>query len=123
MDKIDEMSWQTSLEKEFSKPYFLELKKKIVADKRAGKIVLPFPCDTMVYRAFNCTPVYRVKVVILGQDPYPSIKNAMGLAFSVPGLEVAPPTLRNIFNELKHDYGIHTNSMTYHTGPIKVCSY
>jgi uracil-DNA glycosylase len=107
MDKIDEISWQTSLEKEFSKPYFLELKKKIVADKRAGNIILPFPVDSMVYRAFNCTPLYRTKVVILGQDPYPNIKDAIGMAFSVPGLRPAPPTLRNMFKELKHDTGIN----------------
>lgn len=99
------MSWDTMLSDEFNKPYFISLKNKIQADKDSGKIVVPFPND-LIYRAFELTPLWAVKVVILGQDPYPNIKDAMGLAFSVRATREAPKSLKNIFKELKSDLGI-----------------
>lgn len=102
---LNEPEWLTMLVKEFSKDYFRELETKIEADRKNGKIVLPFP-SSLVYRAFELTPLSRIKVVILGQDPYPNLQNAMGLAFSVPGHKEAPPMLRNMFKELKSDAGI-----------------
>lgn len=102
---LNEPEWLTMLSKEFHKDYFKELQRKIEADQKEGSIVLPFP-NSLIYRAFELTPLSRVKVVILGQDPYPNLQSAMGLAFSVPGHKEAPPTLKNIFKELKSDTGI-----------------
>lgn len=106
LNKINDLSWQHTLNEEFTKPYFIELQKRIEADKRAGKMVLPFPVSSMVYRALEFTPLWKVKVVILGQDPYPSIQDACGMAFSVPGYRDTPKSLKNMFKELKSDLGI-----------------
>lgn len=115
VNKINDISWQSSLEKEFDKPYFTNLLAKIEADKKNGKIILPFPSDSLVYRAFELTPLWKVKVVMLGQDPYPDLKKAMGLAFSVPATRDAPRSLNNIFKELKSDLGIENkfNDLSY----------
>jgi len=115
MNKIEESSWQVMLSKEFTKPYFIELINKIDTDKKDGKIVLPLPVNSLVYRALEITPIWKVKVVILGQDPYPNYKDAMGLAFSVPSYRDAPKSLRNMFKELKSDLGIDNkfNDLSY----------
>jgi len=110
MNEIYEPSWYFALRDEFNKPYFIELKEKIEADKKKGKIILPFPSDQLVYRALELTPLQSVKVVVLGQDPYPNMKHAMGLAFSVPPSQEPPKSLKNMFKELKSDLGIENKT-------------
>jgi uracil-DNA glycosylase len=75
----------------------------VSAERCAGKSVLPV--DRLVFAAFACTPLERVKAVILGQDPYYQPGQAMGLSFSVPPGVRLPPTLRNIFKEMAADIG------------------
>ena len=80
--------------------YFLDLTDKVKSDYK-NKTVFPHP--TKIFRAFNITPVDCVKVVILGQDPYHGRGQAHGLAFSVPKGTKIPPSLTNIYKELKDD--------------------
>lgn len=110
MIAVHEPSWQEKLSNEFNKPYFIELLKKIDKDISEGKLILPMPVKLMTYKALEMTPLYNVKVVILGQDPYPNIKNAMGMAFSSPGYLDIPPSLKNMFKELKNDLKIDNKS-------------
>lgn len=96
-------SWAEALSAEFGKPYFAELM-RFVASERAEYEVLPPEPD--VYNAFKYTPLGEVRVVILGQDPYPTPGHAHGLCFSVrPGVAL-PGSLRNIYKELNSDLGI-----------------
>jgi uracil-DNA glycosylase len=96
-----EESWKTVLQEEFDKPYFRELKEFIKAEKSGGRII--YPAGSNIFAAFDHTPFDKVKVVILGQDPYHGPGQANGLCFSVsPGVRV-PPSLQNIFKELKDD--------------------
>lgn len=97
---------------EFRKDYFKALVSGIENDKRDGKLVLPFPSGN-TYRALELCPLDRVKVVILGQDPYPRMKDATGLAFSVTNTSDIPKSLANIFKELKSDLGIDNLSKAY----------
>jgi len=101
--QIDE-SWKTVLEEEFQKPYFPLIKQFIVEQKAKGKKV--YPPGPLIFNAFNLTPFDKVKVVILGQDPYHGAGQAHGLSFSVPMGIKPPPSLVNIFKELKSDLGI-----------------
>lgn len=96
-------SWYKALESEFSAPYFAELKQRLLAEKEAGHTLYPKGVD--IFRAFNLTPFEQVKVVILGQDPYHGPGQAHGLCFSVPQGVKAPPSLVNIFKEIKADIG------------------
>lgn len=102
-----ESSWKDLLKNEFEKAYFLNIRQKYY-DAIKTSIVLPPP--KLLFNAFNLVPFWRVKVVILGQDPYHNIENgvpqAMGLSFSVPNGVKIPPSLRNIFKELKQDLGV-----------------
>lgn len=91
------------MESEFSAPYFAELKQRLLAEKEAGHTLYPKGAD--IFRAFNLTPFEQVKVVILGQDPYHGPGQAHGLCFSVPQGVKAPPSLVNIFKEIKADIG------------------
>jgi len=96
-----EASWLTALEKEFQEPYFAGIKQFLVDEKKAGKII--YPPGSLIFNAFNKVPFDKVKVVILGQDPYKNQGEAMGLSFSVPkGIRV-PPSLKNIYKELAMD--------------------
>jgi uracil-DNA glycosylase len=96
-------SWLTALEPETHKPYWNELQ-KFVAEERATKTIFPPAGD--VYNAFRYTPLEKVKVFLLGQDPYPGAGQAHGLSFSVrPGISL-PASLRNIYKELESDLGI-----------------
>lgn len=96
-------SWRQALEPEFEKPYWLELQ-RFLAEERAAHSVLPQEQDT--FNAFRFTPLESVKVVILGQDPYPTPGVAHGLCFSVrPGVAI-PASLRNMYRELHADLGI-----------------
>jgi uracil-DNA glycosylase len=95
--KIEE-SWKTVLADEFQKPYFLAIKDFLVQEKKAGKTI--YPPGPLIFKAFDTTPFDKVKVVILGQDPYHGVNQAMGLSFSVPQNEKIPASLRNIYKEL-----------------------
>jgi uracil-DNA glycosylase len=94
-------SWLSHLESEFGLEYMLKLRGFLLAEKQAGKVI--YPASERIFNAFNATPLDKVKVVILGQDPYHGPGQAHGLCFSVqPGVP-APPSLQNIFKELKRD--------------------
>ncbi len=97
--KIDS-SWKDILLEEFNKPYFHELKNFLIAEKSSKTV---FPPGNLIFNAFNITPFNNVKVVILGQDPYHGYDQAMGLCFSVPLGIKTPPSLVNIFKEIKSD--------------------
>ena len=99
--KIDP-SWKEVLSEEFGKPYMVELKKFLLAEKQRYTI---FPPGNKIFNAYNTTPFDAVKVVILGQDPYHGINQAHGLAFSVLDGVPFPPSLQNIFKELVDDIG------------------
>ena len=106
MKKIDiEESWYTSLKDEFKKEYFKSLRLEIRSLYKT-KEIYPHPSD--VFNAFNLTPFNKVKVVIIGQDPYHGPKQAHGLCFSVNENIKVPPSLKNIFKELKDDMNIET---------------
>jgi uracil-DNA glycosylase len=93
-------SWQTALAPEFDKPYWADLKRFVDAERAEHTV---FPPDTDVLNALRLTPYEKVRVFILGQDPYHDDNQAHGLAFSVrPGIK-PPPSLANIFKELKTD--------------------
>lgn len=92
------------MEAEFEKPYFSELADFLHKEKDSGRIVYPAGKD--IFKAFELTPVGKVKAVILGQDPYHRPGQAMGLSFSVPDGVPAPPSLKNIFKEIESDLGI-----------------
>jgi uracil-DNA glycosylase len=99
-----EKSWKSAMMPEFQKPYFTRLKQFLVTEQKQGKVV--FPPGPLIFNAFNRTPFDRVKVVIMGQDPYHGTGQANGLCFSVnPGIRI-PPSLVNIFKELQQDLGI-----------------
>lgn len=99
-----ESSRKQLLAEEFQKPYFAEIKKFLKAEFEAGYTV--YPQGKEIFNAFNLTPFDMVKVVILGQDPYHGAGEAHGLSFSVPeGIKI-PPSLRNIFKELKADLNL-----------------
>ena len=99
-----EPSWQLALADEFQRPYMEELRAFLLAQKRAGKRI--FPKGSEFFSAFRHTPLHRVKVVILGQDPYHGEGQAHGLCFSVqPGVAV-PPSLQNIYKELHAELGL-----------------
>ena len=104
MDVAIEQSWKDALAPEFEKPYFASLVRFLHAEKAAGKVI--YPPGSLIFRAFDLTPVDQVKVVILGQDPYHNPGEAMGLSFSVPDGVRTPPSLRNIFQEIEADMGI-----------------
>lgn len=99
--KIHE-SWKRHLAEEFEKPYFKELV-DFVKNEYASKKVYPPPAD--IFRAFEWCPFEKVKVVILGQDPYHGPRQANGLCFSVHHGVQNPPSLQNIFKELQGDLG------------------
>ena len=99
-----EPGWKAQLEGEFEQPYFTNLLQFLRKERAAGKIIYPHP--SLVFNAFNLTPFDRLKVVIIGQDPYHGPGQAHGLAFSVQEGIMLPPSLKNIFRELKSDLGI-----------------
>ena len=99
-----EQSWKNALADEFGKPYFESLVRFLHKEKTEGKRI--FPPGSQIFRAFDLTPVDKVKVVILGQDPYHGPGQAQGLSFSVPEGVPAPPSLKNIFKEIETDMGV-----------------
>ncbi len=96
-------SWKEQLIEEFNQPYFEALKNFLVAEKNSHVV---YPPGNKIFAAFDRTPFDRVKVVILGQDPYHGKGQAHGLCFSVPPGIASPPSLVNIFKELHNDLGI-----------------
>ena len=97
-------SWKVPLRDEFAQPYMAELRTFLLAEKAAGKHI--FPKGSQWFRALDLTPLDSVRVVILGQDPYHGPGQAHGLCFSVsPGVRT-PPSLQNIYKELRDDHGI-----------------
>jgi uracil-DNA glycosylase len=97
-------SWLEPLRGEFAQPYMAELKRFLLAERASGKRV--FPPAANWFRALDLTPLDRVRVVILGQDPYHGEGQAHGLCFSVPPGVRPPPSLANIFKELRSDLGL-----------------
>lgn len=98
-----ENSWKKVLQTEFDKPYFEELVNRVKAEYKTKTI---FPKGSLIFNAFNLCPFDKVKVVILGQDPYHGIGQAHGLAFSVPEGIALPPSLQNIYKEIESDLNI-----------------
>ncbi len=96
--------WKAVLKKEFSKPYFLQVAAFLKTEKATGAQV--YPSGNLIFNAFNATPFNKVKVVILGQDPYHGAGQAHGLCFSVMDGTALPPSLQNIYKELFSDLGI-----------------
>ena len=104
MDVQIEASWKQILREEFDKAYFQQIATFLKAEKAAGRII--YPPGQLIFNAFNKTPFSKVKVVLLGQDPYHNKGQAHGLSFSVPIGITKPPSLINIFKELESDLGI-----------------
>ena len=104
MDVTIEESWKTVLREEFDKIYFQQIVTLLKAEKSAGRII--YPPGQLIFNAFNKTPFSKVKVVLLGQDPYHNKGQAHGLSFSVPNGIPKPPSLMNICKELESDLGI-----------------
>jgi len=105
-------SWLNILEPEFEKPYMQQLKQFLIAEKRAGKQILPK--SSLWFNALNSTPFEQVKVVILGQDPYPTPGHAHGLSFSVlPDVQPLPKSLQNMNKELQTDLNIDNQHCGY----------
>lgn len=102
-------SWQAVIGQEFDKPYMQSLRDFLKQEKAAGKVI--YPRSALIFNAFHQTPFEQVRVVIIGQDPYHGQDNnqpqAHGLSFSVPEGVKPPPSLVNIFKEIKSDLGIN----------------
>ncbi|HBT57088.1 uracil-DNA glycosylase [Halopseudomonas aestusnigri] len=96
--------WLDALQGEFAQPYMQQLRDFLQAEKAAGKAI--FPPGALIFNALNSTPLDKVRVVIIGQDPYHGPGQAHGLSFSVPPGVRTPPSLRNIFKEINRDLGL-----------------
>ena len=108
MDVKIEKSWKNLLEAEAKKPYFKQLMDFVKAEYKEQSV---FPIEANLFRAFNVCPFDKVKVVILGQDPYHTKGMADGLCFSVPSnVSKLPPSLKNILKELEGDLGVQQQS-------------
>lgn len=103
MVKIEE-SWRKVLHDEFDKNYFAQIKQFILNERGKGKTI--FPPGSQIFAAFDYTPFDKVKVVIIGQDPYHGDGQAHGLCFSVQRSVSIPPSLQNIYKEIKDDLGL-----------------
>lgn len=104
MDVKIEAGWKEVLKTEFTKPYFEQIVHFIKTEKAQRKTI--YPPGPLIFNAFDKTPFDKVKVVILGQDPYHGYGQAHGLCFSVPAGIDLPPSLVNIYKELKSDIGL-----------------
>ncbi len=102
MDVKIEPLWKAILQREFEKPYFLELTEKVRAEYAQYTC---YPPGKLIFNAFNLCPFDKVKVVIIGQDPYHGQGQAMGLSFSVPENIMIPRSLVNIYKEISDDIG------------------
>ena len=102
IEQIKDKGWYSRLKTEFNKPYFKNLEAIIQKERDIHTI---YPASKDVFNALNLTPFNQVKVVIIGQDPYHGKHQAHGLSFSVNFRVKTPPSLMNIFKELKTDMG------------------
>ncbi|GAB5538142.1 MAG: uracil-DNA glycosylase [Salibacteraceae bacterium] len=100
VDQIKNEEWSSLLHDEMQKPYFKFIAEELKRERGKYRV---FPPKGMIYTALELTSFSKVKVVILGQDPYHQIGQAHGLSFSVPAGQDFPPSLRNIFKELQSD--------------------
>ena len=98
-----EASWKEALGDEFNKPYMVKLREFLRDEKRARKVI--FPKGENIFAALDLTPLPKVKVVIIGQDPYHGPNQAHGLCFSVQSGVARPPSLVNVFQEIDADLG------------------
>lgn len=103
MDVKIEPSWKEVLKEEFDKSYFKNLVEFVRLEYQSQKV---YPPGKLIFSAFDHTPFDKVKVVLIGQDPYHGAGQAHGLSFSVPEGIAQPPSLKNIFKELNTDLGI-----------------
>lgn len=103
VDVAIEPTWKEELKEEFVKPYFQKVVGFLKEEKKAGKTI--YPPGAEIFNAFQHTPFDKVKVVIIGQDPYHNPGQAHGLSFSVPDGVQPPPSLINIFKEIQEDLG------------------
>jgi len=105
-------SWQAMIGAELNKPYMQSLRDFLKQEQAAGKTV--YPPSSLIFNAFNQTPFEKVRIIIIGQDPYhgddKGQAQAHGLSFSVPQGVKLPPSLRNIFKEIEADLGIKMSS-------------
>jgi uracil-DNA glycosylase len=104
MDVKIEDSWKDVLRLEFGKPYFAQITTLLKNEKMSNRTI--YPPGSLIFNAFNTTPFDKVKVVLLGQDPYHGPGQAHGLSFSVQKGVPPPPSLVNIFKELHKDIGM-----------------
>ncbi|HRG34018.1 MAG: uracil-DNA glycosylase [Saprospiraceae bacterium] len=98
-----EIGWAEVLKEEFDKEYFIKIVDFLKLEKSRGKVI--FPPGSLIFNAFDLSPWDKTRVVILGQDPYHGIGEAMGLCFSVPKSIKIPPSLKNIYKEIQSDLG------------------
>lgn len=101
---VSTVTWKTLLADEKHKPYFIQILHFLEKERMRGKKI--YPTKENIFNALKCTPFEKLKVVIIGQDPYHNPGQAHGLAFSVPKGIAPPPSLLNIFKELKNDCGV-----------------
>ncbi|MCC6289174.1 MAG: uracil-DNA glycosylase [Chitinophagaceae bacterium] len=104
MDVKIEESWKEALKDEFAKPYFEQIVFFLKTERLAGKTI--YPPGPLIFNAFQQTPFNKVKVVIIGQDPYHGPGQAHGLCFSVQDGVPPPPSLVNIYKEIQSDTGV-----------------
>ena len=114
-------SWLAVIGDELDKPYMQALRDFLSHEKAAGKVI--FPPSPLIFNAFNHTPFEKVRVVIIGQDPYHGQDNkgqaqAHGLSFSVPVGVALPPSLQNIFKEISADLGIKVGTKINQSGDL-----
>lgn len=98
-----ESSWLTLLEDQFEQPYFKQIKEFLLNEKKSATV---YPPSARIFAALDFCPISETKVIIIGQDPYHNPGQAHGLSFSVPFGVMPPPSLVNIFKELKDDLGV-----------------
>ena len=105
---MDNFFWNKFILNQTSQDYFLKIKHRLLDDHKNGYAIFPDPKD--FFRAFEVCPYEKTKIVILGQDPYHTKGIADGLAFSSKNIDKIPPSLRNIFKEIKDDVGVNNNT-------------
>ncbi|MBH36317.1 MAG: uracil-DNA glycosylase [Gammaproteobacteria bacterium] len=105
---MDNFFWNKFILNQTSQDYFLKIKNRLLDDHKNGYAIFPDPKD--FFRAFEVCPYEKTKIVILGQDPYHTKGIADGLAFSSKNIDIIPPSLRNIFKEIKDDVGVNNNT-------------
>ena len=102
--------WKVVLEEEFNKPYFEELTNKVKEEYKT-KTIYPHPSN--IFRAFDLVPLSKVRVVIIGQDPYHTTNVADGLSFSTYSNNKVPPSLQNIYKEIEFEFGYDKHPHKY----------